>query len=354
MDMWNKIVGYLWYAGIGKESYTSVMPDLERSNRGPLRVFSSVAAVFLGVLFALSFVLGDIAAYRWLYFTFMLLMLPIVVVSTVLYSRYAHLLMQATYLFVAFYYGFAIMLGTVGSPNELASSFIALLLTISLVVTDRPIRMVAMTLSAVVVFVVMCIFTKSPEVMTTDIINGVIFGSLSCVVSTYIVRIKAERYVFERKTIMLSEIDLLTGLKNRNSYERNLPLYPYSSEDSIACVYMDVNGLHEVNNTQGHKAGDTMLQVIAENVRFVFGTDHSYRIGGDEFIVFLPDADMEEVKNKIASVKDLIARTPYHISIGWCREKRSGLNMDGLIHLAEAEMYAEKTAYYREKGIVRR
>ena len=57
----------------------------------------------------------------------------------------------------------------------------------------------------------------------------------------------------------MGTVDLLTGLLNRNSYQRNMKGYPMMNFQTLACVYCDVNGLHELNNSQGHEAGDEML-----------------------------------------------------------------------------------------------
>lgn len=54
----------------------------------------------------------------------------------------------------------------------------------------------------------------------------------------------------------------------------------------LACIYIDANGLHEINNARGHLAGDQMLRFIADTLKVSFGEEALYRIGGDEFVVF--------------------------------------------------------------------
>ena len=50
-------------------------------------------------------------------------------------------------------------------------------------------------------------------------------------------------------------------------------------------VYIDVVGLHEINNHLGHKAGDGMLCAVAGAMQRMFPLADTYRIGGDEFVV---------------------------------------------------------------------
>ena len=85
---------------------------------------------------------------------------------------------------------------------------------------------------------------------------------------------------------LLPKVDL-TGLNNRNCYEWMIQTYPNMCKSSLSCIYIDVNGLHELNNTQGHKAGDDMLSYIAQVTQKYFGMQNAYRIGGDEFCVLL-------------------------------------------------------------------
>lgn len=67
----------------------------------------------------------------------------------------------------------------------------------------------------------------------------------------------------------MGENDLLTGLLNRNSYQKRILEYPKKYTESIACIYADANGLHELNNSQGHEAGDRMLQCVARLCRII-------------------------------------------------------------------------------------
>lgn len=144
------------------------------------------------------------------------------------------------------------------------------------------------------------------------------------------------------------ERDSLTGLYNRNRYEEDLMRYSGGLFSSLTCVYIDVNGLHELNNTQGHKAGDLMLQTVAGKIRETFGSEYSYRIGGDEFVTFLPDVSEEEAAALCSRMKSELELRNYHISAGIQREENI-FSMDELIKAAEQKMYGEKRRYYENK-----
>ncbi|MGN0777808.1 MAG: diguanylate cyclase domain-containing protein [Aristaeellaceae bacterium] len=151
----------------------------------------------------------------------------------------------------------------------------------------------------------------------------------------------------------LADTDLLTGLRNRNCYERNLEARAFPCRSHLTCIYVDVNGLHDVNNTKGHEAGDKMLQEVAKTLQKHFGASHTYRIGGDEFVAFAMDAPMEAIRDKCSAMEQHLMEQDYHISVGRCTQDVP-LNMDSLIKNAEARMYEEKDRYYRQTGKVRR
>ena len=142
-------------------------------------------------------------------------------------------------------------------------------------------------------------------------------------------------------------IDILTGMKNRNSYETALPDYAAITH-GIHCIYIDVNGLHELNNLKGHKAGDAMLRHTADCIGSLFGREHAYRIGGDEFVVFVMDESDEHVAAQLARLRSLMAERNYAISVGMSCRQGDENSLDPLLARAEAAMYEDKRAYYEK------
>lgn len=147
--------------------------------------------------------------------------------------------------------------------------------------------------------------------------------------------------------------DALTGLYNRNRYERDLPRIYAEHKDALSCVYIDVNGLHEMNNASGHDTGDTMLRTVAEEIRNCFASEYSYRFGGDEFIVFIPGAAEAALRKQNEEFTARLARKDYHVSLGIQCETEV-LSMAALIKAAEKKMYLEKKKYYEQAAHDRR
>ena len=151
----------------------------------------------------------------------------------------------------------------------------------------------------------------------------------------------------------MSETDLLTGIRNRNSYEQNLITYAKRCQQSLTYIFVDVNGLHELNNTKGHEAGDRMLQFVADTLQKLFGKEHTYRIGGDEFVAFVPDGDQEQIRKKLEKVISAVEENGYHVSVGYDTHLYGEINMKTLVDSAEKRMYEQKQLFYQREGIKR-
>ena len=95
----------------------------------------------------------------------------------------------------------------------------------------------------------------------------------------------------------LSLNDQLTCVMNRHALEEMLK--NQFNDKSAAVIAVDVNGLKEVNDSGGHHAGDRLITTVAECLVHVFGIQHVFRTGGDEFIVFLQDHTEDECRESI-------------------------------------------------------
>ena len=145
-----------------------------------------------------------------------------------------------------------------------------------------------------------------------------------------------------------ANMDALTGLQNRNRYEYFCQ-HLQQGTDGIACIYFDVNGLHEVNNTRGHLAGDEMLKTVAEAISREFGENNTYRIGGDEFVAFRYERNEELVRNDMNKVTAEVLERGYHVAAGMAMATPDK-KLITVIKTAEEEMYADKAKYYESIG----
>ncbi len=154
--------------------------------------------------------------------------------------------------------------------------------------------------------------------------------------------------------LRLSTVDALTGLANRAyilaAIEREIDRA--TRYQHIFCVLMaDLDGLKEINDSLGHRAGDRALAavagVIGDNIRRI---DTPARLGGDEFVVLLPETDRDGarvVAEKILQGAEAVRiterdrRIPIGVSIG-IGEWAPGRTLDDVMAEADDAMYHEK------------
>ncbi len=158
--------------------------------------------------------------------------------------------------------------------------------------------------------------------------------------------IRTRKEIQEKEKIAIT--DLLTGLKNRNAYEQVLDRYTKERPDLLSCVYADANGLHELNNSQGHLAGDKMLQSVADALVDAFGGEDVYRIGGDEFLVFT-GTDEDTAVQRAAGAKEEVSKAGYHVSVGTASGEKTA-TVTAIVKAAEQKMYEDKRRYYMSHG----
>lgn len=148
-----------------------------------------------------------------------------------------------------------------------------------------------------------------------------------------------------RKVRKLSDEDQTTGLQNRNAYERFFADIQKRNFTSLSCVFVDVNGLHEVNNMYGHKVGDQMLQIAADALLQEFKYKQVYRIGGDEFVVMTEDNDAGECASKMERVARQVESHNYYISYG-IAHRENGIGADSIAQEADEKMLENKREFY--------
>ena len=146
----------------------------------------------------------------------------------------------------------------------------------------------------------------------------------------------------------MSYRDMLTQLYNRNKYIDDITLYEHQQIDNIGIVYLDLNGLKKINDTQGHEAGDEFICRAATVLKQVFD-NHAYRIGGDEFVVLYPDIESSDFQQKIRELQELMSQHRVSVSIGSLWNEKT-TDFDQMLKEADRLMYQEKELYHKKNS----
>ncbi len=168
-------------------------------------------------------------------------------------------------------------------------------------------------------------------------------------------RKKAEAYLE-----YLGKHDVLTQLRNRTFYTEELNRLSRKGPWPVSVLAIDMNGLKQVNDEEGHAAGDALLRRAGEVLgKAVEEPGWPARIGGDEFAVLLPRTDergAEAMRERILSMLDLnnqfYAGRSGHvltlaIGLATCD---AGDQLDAALQRADKAMYEDKARHYREQA----
>lgn len=169
--------------------------------------------------------------------------------------------------------------------------------------------------------------------------------------STFFIAGRIANHQLMKKLEVLSSIDLLTGVKNRNSMNNRVTEFTsknYKKPKSLGIIFTDLNGLKQVNDTKGHDAGDLLIKKASELLNKVFVDDEIYRAGGDEFMIISENCKLKTVEEKVAELRKLCDSDPdVSFSIGWCFDD-SDMDILNDMSIADSHMYADKEEYYKK------
>jgi diguanylate cyclase (GGDEF)-like protein len=179
-------------------------------------------------------------------------------------------------------------------------------------------------------------------------------GALIALVVSRQARVRHDRQIAVRLT-ELALTDPLTGLANRralaNAMERELPLRR-SSGCECALIVWDLNDFKAINDARGHLVGDRLLREFANAIRrSARSTDLPARAGGDEFVLFMPDAGEEgahQVDERLQQLlREMWRETGCSTAVGIATYPLDGHTLDELFAAADRRMFRDKSQYQR-------
>lgn len=169
-----------------------------------------------------------------------------------------------------------------------------------------------------------------------------------------------ERKERESNLLFMAYHDSLTNLPNRRYLDKEFPhLIEKAKEkyESIAIIYLDGDNFKEVNDVYGHEIGDEFIRHFSKALmKSVSLDDLVVRVGGDEFVLVLPNLSRNE-ELQLAQIEALIERVRNHLHEGWHIDghffqptssmgiafyPKHGETLEKLIDLADQALYESK------------
>jgi diguanylate cyclase (GGDEF)-like protein len=147
--------------------------------------------------------------------------------------------------------------------------------------------------------------------------------------------------------------DPLTGLPNRaalfDAIQREIERQQRYGHP-LAVAYLDCDNFKAVNDTQGHQAGDQLLEAVAQTLRGdLRRTDLTARLGGDEFAILLPETTLDQARAAVESLRTKLAQRmrdggwPVDFSVGVAAFANPPASPEAALQAADRLMYRAKT-----------
>ena len=159
-----------------------------------------------------------------------------------------------------------------------------------------------------------------------------------------------------RESVELSITDPLTGLHNRRYMERHLKTLisdAQRSGRSLSVLIADIDHFKSVNDTYGHDAGDLVLKEFSDRFRrYTRGVDLACRLGGEEFLIIMPDTDRSLAWQVGERVRESVASQAFRIGQGqeiWVTASVGLATWDGADDSSEALFKRADNALYAAK-----
>ena len=160
----------------------------------------------------------------------------------------------------------------------------------------------------------------------------------------FFIKTAMEREKEKTKLKNLSYVDSLTYAQNRNHFNEYLEQNRNKELHSLGVIYLDLNGLKEINDKMGHIAGDTLIISASYALQEIF-LDNSYRVGGDEFVVIEQDVSKLLFFDQYAKLLKRMKELEISVATG-CVWKETCPNLSETLQEADQKMYEDKKRYY--------
>lgn len=138
----------------------------------------------------------------------------------------------------------------------------------------------------------------------------------------------------------LGNTDQLTGVMNRHRFMGLMQHIPQG--EPIALIYADFNDLKDINDTDGHEAGDEALRKMACAMCSVVDQNRVFRVGGDEFIAVAEEVNLDDVKEIVKKMRQAFDEQGVSAALGYGIFKMPIDDIEAAIAEVDHWMYYDK------------
>ena len=362
--MFGKIREILLFSNISRSQLKKVMPQIMEENRRFCIIWSAVHDLFWA--YCLFMTMRDPLYHqcRGIYIAAFAASTVTLVLSICITPKQTGLIRLAAIILNA-----VLLLAGVFIARNLAPKTIVVFAAVLIV----PVAFIRDTLSTVLLLLINVIVfaqigsrSMNPDTYEWVLSNLCIFSMVGIMIGHFVNKARFERYILAESNAELAAVqarnahhDQLTDLQNRRAYAETINQFAKKLPADCYVIIADINGLKEMNDANGHDAGDELISGTAECLRKSFaGTDHIFRMGGDEFCIIMNGTD-DDIHDRLNRLQEYCANwkgkyiNGISLSAG-CASAAEFSDIDSVIKAADSRMFASKRSFYESSGRDRR
>ncbi len=173
------------------------------------------------------------------------------------------------------------------------------------------------------------------------------FAISSCVLLGYI--LKENDDIFEKRSkrsvnIENMTVNMLTGLQDEESF--NVTCKALRRCHDVGVAYCNLNLLKYINSREGRTAGDQYIRAFAEQLLVHFRFENLFHIGGDNFVILMPDIAESIYKERIKKFREILSEDKL-VKAAVGDTFGDGRKLNDLVSDARTEMLSEKKKIYK-------
>ena len=179
------------------------------------------------------------------------------------------------------------------------------------------------------------------------------WNTFSLLVILLMISYVASRLKIEKSEAVFAKKDILTGALNVRGLKKellNIVQRIHANKGKLfSVIYIDLDNFKQVNDKFGHKEGDNVLKTIGKVIKYhIREVDTFARVGGDEFVLLIPDITDKIIKERISFIREKLLQAmknrkwPVTFSIGLVNFHKLPHNTSEIIKIADETMYLAK------------
>lgn len=336
-----------FYSGLDQRTYHAIETRLYERNHKSLRdvCFFTMILGFIFLILILFKVMPQRMLVPYCYLTVISLVFFLVFNLPFTKSIKTGKIFLYIYLYLLFF--FTTLLGTKYSLySTFAVFFNVMIVFLPTLFIESPSRAIVIIISNVIIFDLMVLHYKTGIVLVSDLTNSLIFGLLAIYCNFRITSMIVKQFAYERKIEKEKNYDGLTKIMNKEYSEK---MIKDALEHHIpgCLLIIDIDHFKQFNDNYGHSYGDEVLYKVAQGLKEIFrDEDIIGRFGGDEMIVFMYRANVDNAKAKAEDYRERLKvvfkdKSPVTYSIGIASSDET-FQYETLLNNADDALYFAK------------